>query len=315
MSRILSVGSYAPRKVLTNDDLSKLVDTNDEWIVQRTGISNRHIVSDGETNLDIATKAAQIALAKSGLDKEEIDCILYATITPDTFTPSMACQLKRRLNIDRKNLLAFDINAACSGFVVALETAHHLLRSYSNILVVASDTMSRIIDWSDRGTCILFGDGAGAVVLTQSNFNPIFHSFTEHDITDSLKTNSIYDEHTYLSMKGTDVFKFAVNALTTCIRKELEEANTSIDNVDYIIAHQANVRIISLACKQLGINEDKFYKNIQEYGNTSSASVPLVLAEMVEKKMLKKGQTVLFVAFGSGLTYSSCLWKLEGDIE
>ncbi|MEF9967907.1 MAG: beta-ketoacyl-ACP synthase 3, partial [Longicatena sp.] len=258
---------------------------------------------------------AKIALAKSGLDKEEIDCILYATITPDTFTPSMACQLKRRLNIDRKNLLAFDINAACSGFVVALETAHHLLRSYSNILVVASDTMSRIIDWSDRGTCILFGDGAGAVVLTQSNFNPIFHSFTEHDITDSLKTNSIYDEHTYLSMKGTDVFKFAVNALTTCIRKELEEANTSIDNVDYILAHQANVRIISLACKQLGINEDKFYKNIQEYGNTSSASVPLVLAEMVEKKMLKKGQTVLFVAFGSGLTYSSCLWKLEGDIE
>lgn len=314
MSKILSVASYAPNKVLTNDDLSKMVDTNDEWIVQRTGIQRRHVV-ENETNLDIATEAAKKAILKSGLDKEEIDVILFATITPDLFTPSMACQLKRRLDIDRKNLLAFDINAACSGFVVALETAHHLLSSYKNILVVASDTMSRIIDWTDRGTCILFGDGAGAVVLTQSDYEPKFHSFTEHDITDSLKTNSIYDEKTTLSMKGTDVFKFAVNALTTCIKKELDDAQITIDQVDYIVAHQANVRIISLASKQLGISEDKFYKNIQEYGNTSSASVPLVLAEMVDKKLIQKDQTVLFVAFGSGLTYSSCLWKLEGEIK
>ncbi|MEG0076806.1 beta-ketoacyl-ACP synthase III [Anaerorhabdus sp.] len=315
MSKILSVASYAPHKVLTNDDLSKMVDTNDEWIVQRTGIKRRHVVSDGETNLDIATRAAQEALDKSGLNKEDIDAILFATITPDLFTPSMACQLKRRLDIDRKNLLAFDINAACSGFVVAMETAHHLLHSYKNILVVASDTMSRIIDWTDRGTCILFGDGAGAVVLTQSEHTPKFHSFSEHDITDSLKTNSIYEDKTTLSMKGTDVFKFAVNALTTCIRKELEDNNMTIEQVDYIVAHQANVRIISLASKQLGIREDKFYMNIQEYGNTSSASVPLVLAEMVEKKMIHQGQNVLFVAFGSGLTYSSCLWKIEGEIK
>lgn len=314
MSRILSCASYAPTNVMTNDDLSKIVDTSDEWIVQRTGIRRRHILND-ESNLDMATKAAERAIEKSGLCKEEIDAIIFATITPDQLFPSMACKLKKRLGIHKTELLAFDLSAACSGFIVALETAHHLSTSYKNILIVASEAMSKIVDWEDRSTCVLFGDGAGAIVLTRSDIERQFHSFTEHDESDSLVTSEIYEGKIKLLMKGNDVFRFAVSALGKCIRKECEAANCTIDEIDYIIAHQANQRILQFVGRQEGIPEEKFYKNLDEYGNTSSASIPLVLAEMVEKKLIKPNQKILMVAFGAGLTYSSCLWNVEGEIK
>lgn len=314
MSRIVSCASYAPSNVVTNDDLSKMVETNDEWIVQRTGIKRRHIL-DNETNGDMAYQAAKKAIEKSGLNKEEIDAILFATVTPEQLFPSMACSLKKRLGIEKKEVLAFDLSAACSGFVVALECAHHLSKSYKNILIVASEAMSKIIDWQDRSTCVLFGDGAGAIVLTRSMDEHTFHSYTEHDINDSLVTNTIYDEKIKVSMKGNEVFRFAVRALEKCIRKECEEANCTIDEIDYIVAHQANQRILQFVARQLGIPEEKFYKNLDEYGNTSSASIPLALSEMIEKKLIQPNQKICMVAFGAGLTYSSCLWKVEGEIK
>lgn len=314
MSRILSCASYVPSNVVTNEDLSKYVDTSDEWISQRTGIKQRHFLKD-ESNLDMAYEAAKKAIEKSGLDIEEIDAIVFSTCTPDQLLPSMASCLKKRLGINKTAVLAFDVNAACSGFMVALECAEHLLKSYKNICVVASEAMSSILDWKDRSTCVLFGDGAGAILMTRSNETMKFHSFSEHDVQDSLCSTKLRDGDVKLLMKGKEVFRFAIRALETCIRLECAEANCSLDEIDYIIVHQANQRIIQYVSRQLQIPESKFYMNLDEVGNTSSASIPLVLSKMIDEKRIKKNQKNILVAFGAGLTYSSCLWKVEEEVQ
>lgn len=313
MSRIRSCASYVPSNVVTNQKLSEFVNTSDEWITQRTGIKQRHFLKD-ENNLDMATKAVLKAIDRSGIDKEEVDAIIFSTCTPDRLIPSMASSLKKRIGIQNTELLAFDVNAACSGFMVALECANYLLKSYKNVCVVASEAMSTVLDWQDRSTCVLFGDGAGAIILSRSENEMKFHSYSEHDEQDSLISTNLIDGACKLIMKGSDVFRFAVRALETCILKECEEAGCSIDDIDYIIAHQANHRIIQYVCRQLNIPESKFYMNVDEVGNTSSASIPILISKMIDEKVIQKNQTNILVAFGAGLTYSSCLWKVEEEL-
>ncbi len=313
MSKIIGCGSYAPQKILTNNDLSMMVDTSDEWIIQRTGIERRHLVEE-ENVADLAYNASLRAIENSRIDKENIDAILVATMTPSNLAPCIASQIKKRLGIEKKEVLAFDLNGACSGFMMAMQVATSLLEQYNTILVVAAETMSSMIDYSDRGTCILFGDGAGSVVLTRSDFKPTFYSFSEHDETNCLVTTNTFDQKITLSMKGNDVFRFAINALSYCINNILERFNYTDNDIDYYICHQANSRILQNVARQCKIDINKFYMNLQEYGNTSSASIPLVIDEMAKKGLLKKGQKVIMCAFGAGLSYSSCLWEIEEDL-
>lgn len=319
--KIKSYGAYVPSKVITNDDLTKLVDTSDEWIKQRTGIERRHI-SEGEDASDLAIKASKMALQRSNLKGEDIDLIIVATLTPDMLTPSVSCLVQKE--IKAKNAMAFDVNAACSGFVYSMQVAYSMMNSgsFKRALVVGVEVLSKIVDWSDRSTCVLFGDGSGAVVLEKTEEEKLarFKCFSKGEKGDVLKCGGFDVENPFVKdnvkklkkirMEGSNVFKFAVVSMVRTIKELLAKENLNIDDIDYIVPHQANKRIVDSAIEKLQADKDKFYINLNNYGNTSSASIPIALSEMYEKGLLKEGKKVILIAFGGGLTVGSCLLEL-----
>lgn len=315
---ISGIGAYLPSRTITNKDLSAIVDTSNEWIVERTGIKERRI-SEGEDTSVIATKAAKEALKNAGLSPENIELIILATITPDTFTPSVACMVQK--NLKATNAVAFDINAACSGFLFAMQVAESMMKSigYKHALVIGAETLSKIIDWTDRSTCVLFGDAGGAAVLSLSESEGIIKSFamTDGSKGDCLTIGATDVENPYsknfeiknkkLEMNGKEVFRFATSIMQESIYKVIEESGISLEDVKYIVPHQANLRIIDFAAKKLGVDKEKFYVNLDKFGNTSSASIPIALDEMNKKEMLKDGDIIVLVGFGGGLSYASTL--------
>lgn len=316
-SKIIGIGSYAPQKVLTNFDLEKLVDTNDEWIVSRTGIKQRHIAVNENTS-DLATKAAIEALSDSKLKAEDLDYIIVATCTPDKFIPSTACIVQK--NIGAKNAAAFDVSAACTGFVYALHLANSLIKgdTAKNALIIGADIFSKIINWEDRSTCVLFGDGAGAAILSKSDDIGLISSKIHSDgekwdgfVVDALDVrNPFVDKEqndNYVYMNGGEIFKFAVKAFESSAKEILDISKISIDKIDHVIPHQANYRIIETISRRLKIPMSKFITNLDEFGNTSAASVPIALYDGVKSGKIKKGDKVLLVAFGGGLTWGGTL--------
>lgn len=308
--KVLGTGSYVPPKVLSNFDLEKMVETNDQWITTRTGIKERRI-SDGETTLDLAYKASKKAVDNSGVDPEEIGLIIVATISADNFTPSTACLLQERLGLNDTQVMSFDISAACSGFVYALDIARGLLHSLKKpyCLIVGSEVLSKMVDFTDRGTCILFGDGAGAAVITLSDGLYVSYQDAKGD-WEALNCPALQGEEQvpmHLAMAGTEVFKFAVETVPKAIEAVLKEAKITLEQVDHVICHQANERIIRNVMKRLKSNEETFFMNIDKYGNTSAGSIPLALDEMNQKGQLKKGEKIILVGFGGGLTWGAVL--------
>lgn len=321
-SKLIGFESYVPKNIVTNDDLSKIVDTSDEWIHTRTGISKRQI-STGENTSDFAINVAKKLLEKSNTPAEHIDILIVATITPDYLTPSTACIVQGA--IGAKNALAFDINVACSGFVYALSIADKFLKSgiYKKALVIGSETLSKIVDWKDRGTCVLFGDGAGGVLLKSSTTeNSIIAEDLKADgsswsaITGGMvNINTPFTENKenkdfFLKMNGRDVFNFATKTVPKSINYVLEKANLTLDDISYIVPHQANYRIVEVVAKKLSITLDKFYLNLENYGNTSAASIPIALADMHFKGLLKKDDKIIITGFGGGLTWASMLLNI-----
>jgi 3-oxoacyl-[acyl-carrier-protein] synthase-3 len=319
-SRIAGTGSYLPEKIVTNADLEKIVETTDEWIASRTGIRERRRAADGETTGDLAFYAATHALEAAGVKASEIDLIVLGTTTPDLIFPSTACLLQHRLGAN--GCAAFDVNAACSGFLYALGVADQFIRcgTSKKALVVGSETLSRMIDWSDRSTCVLFGDGAGAVVLEPSEEPGI--------ITTKLHADGGYKHLLYnpvgvsagfldsepnhgirVMMAGSEVFKVAVKTLDRIVGETLEAANMHESDVDWLIPHQANLRIIEATAKRLKLSMDRVVVTVDRHGNTSSGSVPLALDEAVRSGRIQRGQNVLLEAFGGGFTWASALLK------
>jgi len=320
---ILGVGTYVPEKIMTNFDLEKLVDTSDAWIQKMTGIKERRIAAPEEATSDLAYNAAIKALESSNTKAEDIDLIVVATMTPDHFTPSVSAILQKRLGAH--HAAAFDIGAACSGFVYGLEAGGNFIATgiYKKVLVIGAETFSRILDWEDRGTSILFGDGAAAAVLgeVEEGYGLIgSHLGADGDLDDVLiipsggsreqATHETIDKKGhFLKMKGPEVFKFAVTVVPTAVEKVLEDAEINIKEIDLIIPHQANIRIIKSAAKRLKFPLEKFVINLDKYGNTSAASVGLALGEALEDGRIKKGDNIALVGFGAGLTYASCVMK------
>lgn len=315
-TRIIGTGSALPKTIVTNDDLSRVVETSDEWISARTGIRSRRIAME-ETTTSLAVEAAKKALAGSGKKPEEIQLLIVATCSPDYFFPSTACCVQKELGIS--GAVAFDLTAACSGFLFALNTAHAYLESgmYGNALVVGAETISKLIDWKDRGTCVLFGDGAGAAVVERGEtgiISVVQHSDGEKAEVLTCPNRSVCNvlvprdmSQEYLSMEGQAVFKFAVKKVPECIQEVLEQSGTDISSIKYFILHQANSRIIQSVAKRLKVSEDKFPMNLQVTGNTSAASIPILLDEMNQKGMLKRGDKLIFSGFGAGLTWGADL--------
>lgn len=305
--KVLSTGYYAPENILDNFDLEKMVETSDDWIVSRTGIKKRHI-SKGEDCTEMAYQAALRAIEK--IDKNKIGIIICATMTPDYFTPSTACLLQERLGLNDHEVMCFDLSAACSGFVYALTVAQALLKNTKDkyALVVGSEELSKIIDFTDRNTCVLFGDGAGAVVVSQGDglFASYCNSAGNIGALKAPAINNKGDNH-YLTMAGQEVFKFAVKVIPESINAILEKTGLEFDDIAYVVCHQANYRIIKNVYKKMKAEPEKFYMNLQEYGNTSAASIPLALGEMNAKGMLKSGDKIICVGFGGGLTWGATL--------
>ena len=319
-TRILGTGSYAPSKVLTNQDLKRFVDTDDKWIQSRTGIEERHIVTDQGTT-DLAYEASLKAIKESGLDKSGIDLVIVATVTPDNHFPSTSNLLQAKLGLNE--VMVFDVNAACSGFIYALNIADKMIKSgaYSNALIVGAETLSRLTDWRDRNTCVLFGDAAGAMVIGKSKENKIKDVFcgSKGDTAGFLKCRSIdvkdpeingLSIQDHIHMKGADVFKFAAKIVPKTVNDLLDRNDITLDDLDYIIAHQANKRIIEKAAKGLKFGMDKMFLNISRYGNTSAASVPLAVDEAIRSGVIRKGDTFITVAFGGGLSWGGALIEL-----
>lgn len=320
---ITGLGSWVPERVITNQDLMKTIDTSDEWIVTRTGISERRKVAEHEASSDLGLRAARAALADAGIRAEELDLILVATITPDMLFPATACLLQQELGATKA--AAFDLSAACSGFIYGLAVGSQFVATgmYRKVLVVAAETMSKVVNWQDRNTCILFGDGAGAVVLqpVEEGFGLLsFDLGSDGTGADLLKLpaggsrkpatlETVQNGEHYLTMNGNEVFKFAVKIMGDTALKSLEKAGLSTAEIDYFVPHQANTRIIDAAVKRLGLSNEKVYVNLDKYGNMSSASVPVALAEAVQKGFIKKGDLLVLVGFGAGLTWGSCVLK------
>ena len=317
-SRIVGTGSYLPEKVLTNADLEKMVDTNDEWIVSRSGIRERHIAADGETTGDLAFHAATRALEAAGMVGSEIELIVLGTTTPDLIFPSTACLLQHRLGAN--GCPAFDVNAACSGFIYALTVADQFIRSgaVKNALVVGAETLSRMVDWTDRGTCVLFGDGAGAVVLKADAEAGVIST---HMHADGGKRDLLYNPAgvsvgfdtslpkagVQVLMAGSDVFKYAVKALDSVVEETLAANGLDKHAIDWLIPHQANLRIIEATAKRLDMPMDRVIVTVDRTGNTSAGSVPLALDEAVRSGRVQRGQLLLLEAFGGGFTWGSAL--------
>lgn len=316
---IIGTGSYVPERILTNAELEKIVDTSDDWITSRTGIKERRIAADGEFTSHMATKAAQRAMEQANVTPEEIDLILVATVTPDTFFPSTACHVQRQLGA--KNAACFDLSAACSGFLYGIEVAQQFIsnHTYNTVLVIGADRLSSIVNWTDRNTCVLFGDGAGAAVLryragshgvittfmgSDGNYGDILHMpgggcavpITKENIDQRLNT---------LHMNGRETFKQAVTSMLAAANKALAQAGLTIDDLTCIIPHQANARIIEALADRLDLPMSKFQINLDRYGNTSAAAVAIALDEANRTGRFEVGDYVLMVVFGGGLTYAS----------
>ncbi|KRQ87864.1 3-oxoacyl-[acyl-carrier-protein] synthase 3 [Caloramator mitchellensis] len=318
--RILSTGRYVPEKILDNDFLSHIVDTNDEWITTRTGIKERRI-STGENTSDLAVKAAQDALRKVNMKPEQIELIIVATVTPDNFTPSVSCIVQEK--IGAKSAACFDINAACSGYLYSIDIASSMIKGgrYKNALIIGVEVLSKVVNWKDRNTCVLFGDGAGAAILSISEEKGIYSSFIASDGSKgnllkipALQVNNIVatveKEESFIYMDGKEVFKFATEVIVNSIQRVLDESNLNIEDIKLIVPHQANIRIIEFAAKKLKLRTDKFYINIERFGNTSAASIGIALDEAIEKGLLNKGDNVILVGFGGGLTWGASLIKI-----
>ena len=318
-SRITGTGSYLPAKVLTNADLEKMVDTTDEWILERTGIRERHIAVDGETTCDLSEQAARRAIEAAGLDTKDIDLIVVATTTPDRVFPSTACLLQERLDIH--GCAAFDIQAVCTGFVYALGIADKFIRTGAakHALVVGAETLSRIVDWKDRSTCVLFGDGAGAVVISASEAPGILNTHLHADgqykelLTVPAGISQGYDKvqenKAFMQMQGNEVFKVAVNTLGRIVDETLKKNGLKKTDITWLVPHQANIRIISATARKLGMSMDHVVVTVDRHGNTSAASIPLAFDEAVRDGRMKRGDTVLMEAFGGGFTWGSVLFR------
>lgn len=316
---IIGTGKYTPDNVLTNAQLEQMVETSDEWIVTRTGIKERRIASDDQASSDLAYEASLIALKNAGISAAEIDLIIVATITPDKAFPSTACILQEKLGAHKA--AAFDLSAACSGFIYSLANAQNFIATgiYKYALIVGAECLSKITDYTDRNTCILFGDGAGAVVLGAVEEGRGFHSFelgadgtggqllkidgggSRHPASLETISNKMH----YIEMAGSEVFKFAVRIMGSAAEEALKKAGLDKSDVDLLVPHQANIRIIQAALQRLNLTEDKCVINLDKYGNVSAASIPIALAEAEEQGRLKKGDCIVLVGFGGGLTWGA----------
>jgi 3-oxoacyl-[acyl-carrier-protein] synthase III len=319
-SEIIGLGGYVPEKIVTNGELENIVDTSDQWITSRTGIEERRM-STGEKTTQLALKAAQRAIEQANIKPEEIDLIILSTITPDFFTPSTACLVQAELGL--KDIPSFDISAGCTGFIYGLQIADKFIKSGQSqcILVIGAEILSKVLDWNDRNTCVLFGDGAGAALLKKSKKEGIVSTYTgsQGDLegfltipavslrNPFLKNQSKIENHSYMYMNGKEIFKFATHIMLKSIEIILADNELTIDDIKYIVPHQANYRIIDNVAKKLKVPPEKFYKNMNHFGNTSAASIPLALDEMVQKKMIYDGDRIIMVGFGGGLTWGAIL--------
>jgi 3-oxoacyl-[acyl-carrier-protein] synthase-3 len=313
-SRIAGTGSYLPERILTNAELERMIDTTDEWIYTRTGIRERHLAAEGEATSDMALNAAKQAIAAAQIDPQEIDLIVLATTTPDRIFPSTACMLQQKLGI--RNCPAFDLQAVCSGFVYALATADNFIRAGSAkcVLVVGADAMSRVTDWTDRSNCILWGDGAGAVILKASDEEGIIssHIHADGNYADMLTVPygvANQEASKTVLMEGNTVFKMAVNTLDSIVDDTLDHNGLEKAHIDWLVPHQANIRILQSTAKKLGMSMDRVVITVDKHGNTSAASIPLALDVAVRDGRIKRGETVLMEAFGGGFTWGSVLMK------
>ncbi len=321
-AKMIGFGLYTPKNLVENEKLQEFLETSDEWIRTRTGIERRYISLDENTS-DLAVEASKKALSQAGLSAEDIDLIIVATVTPDNFTPSTACIVQDKLGA--KNAWAFDINAACTGFIYALKLGRSLIRSgeANNALIIGAETLSKALNWEDRGSCVLFGDGAGATVLTSTEEDcgikcvNVKSDGSKGDslVIQGLPLNSPFKEgkevsENYINMNGREIFKFATKVMEESIVEILEKENIKIEDIAAIIPHQANLRIIDYVVKRLEIPREKFITNLQNYGNTSGASIPIALCESIDEGNLKKGDNIIMVGFGGGLTWGAALIKL-----
>ena len=321
-SKITGIGSFVPKKVLTNEELCNIVDTSDEWIMSRTGIKERRIAEKGLTTSDIAAASAKKALDVSGLKPEDIELVLVGTITPDMIFPSTACIVQDKLGL--KNAAAFDISAGCSGFIYSLSVADSFIKSgkYKNVLVIGADLLSRITDYEDRSTCVLFGDGGGAAVLTENIQNnrgilsTHMHSEGGHDDILMLKAGgslmpasheSVNGREHYIKMKGSELFRYAVNYLKDIAQEAIDFNGLKPEDIDLFVPHQANIRIIEATAKKLKFPMERVFVNVEKYGNTSSGSIPIALDEAYSSGRIKENDIVLIDAIGAGLTWASSI--------
>ncbi|MDO4974716.1 MAG: beta-ketoacyl-ACP synthase III [Alphaproteobacteria bacterium] len=318
MIQINSVASYLPQEVVTNDDLSKTLDTSHEWIYTRTGIASRHVAADDEFTSDLAFKAAESALKKANLDPKDLDAIIVTTITSDRRFPSVACKIQGELGASKA--FAFDISAACAGFIYGLAVADSMMKSMNlkNVLLIGSETLTKFVDWTDRSTCVLFGDGAGAFVLQNSDDNSrgiiatkLYSNGEEEKYNYLLAHSSLQKvDKTYVTMAGRSVFKYAIEYMSMSMTEILKENNMTIDDIDWIVPHQANKRILESMCKMKDFPIEKVIITTETHANTSSASIPLALDDAMTKGIIKKGDTLLFTALGAGITWGSAIIKL-----
>lgn len=319
--RIAGTGSYVPEKILTNDDLAKIVETSDEWITSRTGIKERRIASDAEATSDLATNAARKAMEQAGVTAEDLDLIIVATISPDTFIPATACYVQRHLGA--KNAVCFDVSAACSGFLYAMSIARQSISTHSceTALIIGAEKLSSMVNWDDRNTCVLFGDGAGAAVLqraTEEGDHGVLSTYMGSDgnQTDILVVpgggsacpitpSNAEQRLNTISMQGREVYRYAVTAMRNACDRVLADANLKPDDISMVIPHQANLRIIEAIRERLGVPQEKMFVNLEKYGNTSAAAIAIALDEANRTGAIKRGDTIVLVAFGAGLTWAA----------
>lgn len=325
-SQILGMGSYLPPKKVTNYDLEKMVETNHEWIVERTGIHSRSFAEPGQGTSDLALFAAEEAIKNSGIQKQEIDMLIFATVTPDHIMPSSACYLQAKLGL--RDVMSFDLNAACSGFVYSLSIADQFIRTghYRNILIVGAEILHHKVNYEDRGTCILFGDGAGAAVVGRTDENSKSLIISSHAHADGHLADLLYvpsggsvmpftqetldKKQIFVEMKGREIFKHAVRTMAQACQEALDANNIDKNEIDWVIPHQANIRIIEAVAKHFDIPLEKVIVNIENMGNTSAATIPVALHEAWSSGKIKKGDLILLTAFGAGLTSGSTLLRL-----
>lgn len=315
--KLIAVGGALPRRIITNEFLTKQVDTSDAWIRERTGIEARHFCEEEENTTTLALTAARAALERSGLASEDIDLCIAATISGEYQTPSLACLIQQGLGL-KSGIPCFDVNAACTGFIYAASTAPGILEATGGkyALVIGAEQMSKIIDMSDRNTCVLFGDGAGAGIFRLDDNEDTHYAVSLAAAGDkAIVTPGPGDRKTYLDMDGKAVYRFAIEALPKAAETVLEKSGLTLDEVEHVVCHQANARILDSSIRRLGADPAKFFRNIAKTGNTSAASVPLALSDLYEEGGLKLGEKVLLVGFGGGLTWGGMLVEFEGSVK